>query len=102
MIDTTDQFAQLTPKTIVRFPNLSGAIVEVGSLREDRLIGETRLVFGARCDGCLETYENGHYMANIHHPRTCPASARAERPVGRETSYVRRHRIRQRPRPPRH
>ena len=73
MIDTTDPFAQLTPKTIVRFPNLSGALVEVTSLREDRLIGETRLVFGARCAGCLETYENGHYTANIHHPRTWAA-----------------------------
>ena len=73
MIGTTDQFAQLTPKTVVRFPNLSGAIVEVGSLREDRLIGETRLVFGARCAGCLETYENSHYTTNIHHPRTWAA-----------------------------
>jgi hypothetical protein len=73
MIDTADPFAQLTPKTVVRFPNLSGALVEVRTLREEWRIGEARLVFGAGCAGCLEAYDNGRYLPGIDHPRTWAA-----------------------------
>ena len=65
--------AQLTPTTVIRFANLCGAVVAVNALREERLIGDARLVFAARCAGCLESYEQDRYIPAIHHPRTWAA-----------------------------
>ena len=56
-------------KSAIRFPNLSGAIVHVISLREDRLLGAPRLVFGARCTGCLDSFERDTYLDTIVRPR---------------------------------
>jgi hypothetical protein len=69
----TDLFPELTPKAVIRFPNLSGAIVTVGSLREGSVTRDERLIYGARCAGCLDAYDHGHYLPAINDPRAWAA-----------------------------
>lgn len=70
----TDPTTEATePRTVIRFPNLSGAIVTVRTERAIRY-GEPRLVFGARCAGCLDTFNDGAPVPNIKQPRAWAAA----------------------------
>ena len=70
MTDTTRPSTEAAvSKTAIRYPNLSGALVTVDAHREERAFGGLRLVFSARCSGCLDSYDRGALSPNLDRPR---------------------------------
>lgn len=62
MADTTDQ---TQPKTLVRYRNQAGAIVEVRTHIESHIVGLLER-FTAHCPACLSAYEVNGRTASDH------------------------------------